>query len=456
MTVTPWGRAAHLRSRQLRPGPGVDRATIERNQRERLFGGMVVAIAEHGYEQTRVADVLDASGVSRNTFYKHFSSKHDCYLATVEAILSAAMDRVAAAYQREDEWDTRLGRSFEAMAEMIVSQPAAARLCLVESYAAGPDAVELVERLAGELEQMVVLAFRFSPERAGMPRELVRAGLGGLRKIARTRLRLGTERELAELAPGLLEWAVCYPTPPQPLRRPSKPLDLPALPQGDLDDPRERIIAGFGAAVAEKGYPAATLADVARHASISLSTFYAHFDGKEQAMLAALQQSSMRALAATLPAYQAAEDWPHAIGAAFHALFSFMATEPAMTSLGAVDAYAGGSVVLELRDQLSDAAQAFLGRGYRDYPETNPAAAGAIGASIDALLFDSLQRLGAQRMYEVAPQATYLTLLPFVGAELACEAANAGGRPSSSKEPDRASARRPGRQRRSDQVAVRP
>lgn len=425
MTVTPWGRAGRLRSRQLRPGPGVSRAAIERNQRERLFGGMVIAIAEHGYEQTRVADVLEASGVSRNTFYKHFDNKHACFVATVEAILSLAMERVAAAYKREGPWTEQLGGAFESMVEMIVSQPAAARLCFVEIYAAGPEAIDVVDRLAGDLEEMVVLAFHCSPERAGMPRELIRAGVGGLRKIARTRLRLGTECELVDLAPGLLEWALGYSPPPQELRKPCRPLELPPeVLERDLDDPRERVLVGLERAVAENGYPATTLADVARHGAISLTTFYAHFDSKEQAMLAGLERSSQHALAATLPAYRAAEDWPHAVAAAFEALFSFMAEEPAMASLGGVNAYAGGPPVLERRDQVNDAAQAFLQRGYREHPGTNPAASEAISASIDALLFDGLRRIGAERMYELAPEATYLTLVPFVGAETACAVAN--------------------------------
>jgi AcrR family transcriptional regulator len=458
VTVTPWGRAERLRTRQVRPGSEAPRAAVERNQRERLFGGMVVAVTEYGYEETRVEDVLNISGVSRNTFYKRFDNKQACFLATVEAILDLAMERVAAAYGRDGPWNLRLGAAFEAAAEMIISQPAAARLCFVEMYAAGPEAIDLVDRKARELEGMVMLAFKESPERAGIPRELVRAGIGGLRKIARTRLRLGREEELMELAPDLLEWALCYRTPPRPLRKPRKPLPLPpAATEVDLDDPRERVLMGLNAAVAEQGYPAATLADVARHASISLSTFYAHFDGKEEAMLAALQRSSARSLAATLPAYRAGEDWPHAIGRAFEALFSFIASEPAMCSLGAVDAYAGGPPVLELRDCLNEAARTFLDKGYRDHPDTPAAAAEAVSASVDALLFERLRSMGAERMYEAAPQATYLTLVPFIGAEAACEVANAGGRSSAASASTRPPARRPrGKPRRTVPAASRP
>jgi AcrR family transcriptional regulator len=426
VTVTPWGHADRLRSRQLRPGPGASREAVERNQRERLLGGMVASVARLSYEETRVADVLEVSGVSRNAFYKLFANKQDCFVATVEATLAMAMERAAAAYQQGGPWSTRLGRAFDLLVELIISQPAAARLCFVDIYAAGPEAVDVVDRKARELERMVMAAFDESPERAGMPRELVRAGLGGLRKIARTRLRRGTEGELAELAPGLLEWALSYRTPPRVLRRPRNPPPLPPPPAND-DDPRERILIGFDAAVAEKGYPAVTLADVARHAAISLSTFYAHFESKEEAMLASLGRGAVRARAAILPSYQAAESWPYAVGVAFHQLFAFIATEPAMAMIGGVDAYAGGPQVLERRDQLNEAAQGFLARGFREHPDTNPVMAEAIASSVDALLFERLRSKGAERMYEAAPQATFLALVPFVGVDTACTVANAGG-----------------------------
>lgn len=43
-----------------------------------------MAVSEKGYAATAVADVLAVAGVSRETFYQHFSGKEDCFLAVLD------------------------------------------------------------------------------------------------------------------------------------------------------------------------------------------------------------------------------------------------------------------------------------------------------------------------------------------------------------------------------------
>lgn len=49
---------------------------------------------------------------------------------------------------------------------------------------------------------------------------------------------------------------------------------------------RRRVLAGLAAALGERGFAATTIADVVAAASISRSTFYAHFEDKEAAFVA--------------------------------------------------------------------------------------------------------------------------------------------------------------------------
>ena len=53
-------------------------------QRERLIVAMLNAAADLGYLETNVQDVIDRAGVSRPTFYEHFSNKEDCFLAAFD------------------------------------------------------------------------------------------------------------------------------------------------------------------------------------------------------------------------------------------------------------------------------------------------------------------------------------------------------------------------------------
>src|SRR5262245_42245728 len=95
MVATPWGNSTSLRERRLRPGPGTPRAEVIENQRSRFYGAMVASVAERGYVATSVNDLVEISGVSSRTFYDLFEDKQACFLATMEAIIEAAIGYTA-------------------------------------------------------------------------------------------------------------------------------------------------------------------------------------------------------------------------------------------------------------------------------------------------------------------------------------------------------------------------
>ena len=59
---------------------------MARNQRGRLQGAMVEAVARHGFADTTLRELVSLAGVSKSTFYEHFESKQDCFLATFDYI----------------------------------------------------------------------------------------------------------------------------------------------------------------------------------------------------------------------------------------------------------------------------------------------------------------------------------------------------------------------------------
>ena len=94
LVETPWGDAAKLKRRKLRPGRGTPREEAKRNQRERLFAALVATVAERGYEATTVANLVELSGVSRSAFYRHFRDKQACFIAAIEAMVGPALETV--------------------------------------------------------------------------------------------------------------------------------------------------------------------------------------------------------------------------------------------------------------------------------------------------------------------------------------------------------------------------
>lgn len=422
--MTPWGDLRELSSRRLRPGPGKQRDMVARSQRERLFAATVVATARQGYATTRVADVIELAGVSRSTFYEHFDSFHDCFVAALDAVLEGAEAAMASALQRDAPWDDRLRGYYGALIDVVVAQPAAARLCLVEAYVAGSDAVERVDRMARRAGRDALAVLEESPERIDMPRDVSRAVLGGLRMIIQTRLYTNRERELPDLVPALMDWALGYRTPPTELRGPTGARALPDLLSGDTAAPRQRILAALVEIAAREGYAGTTVTEVGRAAAISLTTFYKRFDGKEDAFLAALDEVMVRLFEVALPAYREAEDWAHGVHEAIDAVFAFMAHEPAAAEFAAEAVWSGGPAAIARIEQSMAGFRALLAEGLRDPTGGSKVVSEAIGASILALGYDSVARGGAERLRELVAPAAFVALAPAIGSIEACAVVN--------------------------------
>jgi AcrR family transcriptional regulator len=421
MTSTPWGDAADLRERQLNPGLRIAREEVEANQRERLFAALVATAAEKGYAETSVADLLERSGVSRASFYELFADKDACFLAALEVLVGRTRLRfgAAAGERLRREGPRGLYREFF---ELLVRQSAAARMCFVDVYVAGPAAIGAVERSVAALEPLVAATMA-----AGMPREIVRGAMGGMQTVIHRRLYRGEEAQLPQLAEELWGWAARYRPPPHPLRRPRRGRGRVRA-ELDGEEPAERLLRALAALVVEKGYPQTTVAEIARRAAISQRTFYTHFEGREEAMLAALDRGSAEMMAAIGPAYRRAPDWPRAVRLSFEAMFGFAARDPTYALLGVVGAFAAGRRALEARDRIMVGLEALLAPGFEAAPQAPPISSEAIGGAVYSLTYEQLRAGGAASLVQLTPIATYIALCPFLGAEEACAVANGEGR----------------------------
>jgi len=126
-------------------------------QRERLIVAMLNAAADLGYLETNVQDVIDRAGVSRPTFYEHFSNKEDCFLAAFDTSAERLRKKVDSAARRGgDVWRDRIRYSLEAVLGFASREPDTARTMVVEARAASADAVrrrvELMDEFARCLE----------------------------------------------------------------------------------------------------------------------------------------------------------------------------------------------------------------------------------------------------------------------------------------------------------------
>jgi AcrR family transcriptional regulator len=166
------------------------------NQRRRIFDGMAAALAYHGYEDTKITDVVELAGLSRATFYEHFRGKEACFAATYEDGVERLASAVEEAASTEPRWAIRVSDGLRTGLEFLSADPSLAHLLLVESLAAArPARLEherSLARLAEALRPPVTLAGGEVPE------ETLRLLAGGLASHVSARVLAGEAERLPE------------------------------------------------------------------------------------------------------------------------------------------------------------------------------------------------------------------------------------------------------------------
>jgi AcrR family transcriptional regulator len=134
---------------------GLPREFIEANQRNRLMAAALGVFTGRGYAAASISDVIKAAGVSRNTFYAHFSGKEECFLATYDVVLAWLSEHALAAAESADGWGPAAIAVIDSLLVLLAADPRLARLCAVEVFQAGPPAARrheaLIERLTSSL-----------------------------------------------------------------------------------------------------------------------------------------------------------------------------------------------------------------------------------------------------------------------------------------------------------------
>lgn len=140
-----------------RDAGSVGREKVSEIQRARILAAMKEVAAERGAGNVTVAHVVSRSGVSRRTFYELFEDREACFLAAFDDAAAQIAARVVPAYEGEGRWRERIRAALAALLDFLDEEPRAGRLCVVESLAAGPNALErrarIVETVKEALEQ---------------------------------------------------------------------------------------------------------------------------------------------------------------------------------------------------------------------------------------------------------------------------------------------------------------
>jgi AcrR family transcriptional regulator len=205
-------RRARTRSRephQLPPGRhGLPRAFVAENQRERILSAVADVTSVVGYREMSVEDVIVTAGVSRRTFYEHFKSKDDAFLAAFDAVQAQLLATVTEAYNREKQGADRLRAGLAAFLDFIAREPAFARMCIVEALAAGSEAVTRRNAAMATFAEIIDENARALGTPLHPPQLTAETIVGGIYEVIYTRVVRGEIRELPRLLPDLMYSAV--------------------------------------------------------------------------------------------------------------------------------------------------------------------------------------------------------------------------------------------------------
>jgi AcrR family transcriptional regulator len=172
--------------------PGVDglpREHVSEIQRMRILAAMAEVASERGAGSVTVAHVVTRAGVSRRTFYDLFADREECFLAAFQEAIGRVSTLVIGAYRAQSTWREQIRAGLWVLLEWLDEEPALARLCVVESLAAGPRVLERRAVVLRALVHAVDEGRRAAPRKATQLPPLTAEGVvGAVLSVIHTRL----------------------------------------------------------------------------------------------------------------------------------------------------------------------------------------------------------------------------------------------------------------------------
>jgi AcrR family transcriptional regulator len=104
---------------------------VERHQRERIVVAVAKEMANRGYGDLTVGQIISRARVSRTTFYGQFANKREAVAAAHKIISDRFVGILEEACSREREWPLKVKSGIEAILDFAHTNPEQARLLAV-------------------------------------------------------------------------------------------------------------------------------------------------------------------------------------------------------------------------------------------------------------------------------------------------------------------------------------
>jgi AcrR family transcriptional regulator len=199
-------RSISERLAKLPPGRHlVPRDFVVQNQRERMLLATAELVAERGYQKTTIELIAKTARVALSTFHEQFESKEECFLAAFDESVAAAREVFGELLDTEQPWPDQVASGLEIFLEMVVAEQARAKLCIVESQAAGRAGLARYQAMLEGVAPKLREGRRFNPRAGRLPEGLEPAIAGGLAWLVHQRLIAGRVDDIKALLPEMLQ-----------------------------------------------------------------------------------------------------------------------------------------------------------------------------------------------------------------------------------------------------------
>jgi AcrR family transcriptional regulator len=125
------------------------------DQRERLVRAAINEFSARGYHRTSVEDIVRSAHTSRTAFYLFFDNREAAMYAALQASLRGLLDSVRKDLRNVGSDKSRLEVGVSAFVGYLVSDPAAARILLLEGIGTSPEVNALRARVRCQVATQV-------------------------------------------------------------------------------------------------------------------------------------------------------------------------------------------------------------------------------------------------------------------------------------------------------------
>ncbi len=411
------------------------------NQRTRMHGAMIEAVAANGYERTSVKQVVGLAGVSRRSFYEQFANKQECFLATFDMIAGRGASRVSEAYRAaEGGTEERLRAAFDELGEAVRTNWKGAALVIVEAPMVGAPGMLRLRRATATFEQMLSGCFEHAPDASPLPAPVIRGIAGGLHAAMWMCLREGSAGQVPGLAEEMLRWTLLFQTPAAATlaerlaerarfalangRKPSI-VGLSANGNGNgagpaSGDERKRLLDQALRLALVEDYRELSAPLIADAAHVPIDGFFELFDDKQDCFLAALDMLGEDLVALTDDPDLRSSDWPRAVRRVIGELGRYLAANPIYAQTIASGSYAAGPEAIERNLQLAYMIATRLTKGAPEQARSRLVLEGVAGALAHTVRCQVASGQ-IQLLSVLSDYLSYIVLAPFIGADAAAE-----------------------------------